>query len=142
MQAIQLFTICKNFRLIASKIRSIFFYTQTVKQLACFQSTSNHSSVSWAPVGLNFNAINLNILQIVGLKVVYNIFNLQINNLKIEVSTSIFIPQKILHILDQLGLSFNAINLKFLQIVGHKAVYNIYKFQINSLTIEVRTNFY
>ena len=54
---------------------------------------------------------------------------------------SLFIPQKILRILNQLGLNFNAINLKFLQIVGNKAVYNILKFEIDSLKIEVSTNF-
>ena len=42
---------------------------------------------------------------------------------------------------DRSGLNFSAINLKFLQIVGHKAVYNMQKFRINSLKIEVSTNF-
>ena len=58
------------------------------------------------------------------------------------VSTRLFIPQKIIPIWDQLGLNFNAINLKFLEIVGHKAVYNKLKFLINSLKIEVGTNFF
>ena len=44
--------------------------------------------------------------------------------------------------MDRLGPNFNAINLKFLQIVGHEAVYNILKFQINSLKIEVGTIFF
>ena len=42
---------------------------------------------------------------------------------------------------DRSGLNFSAINLKFLQIVGHKAVYNMQKFRINSLKIKVSTNF-
>ena len=43
-----------------------------------------------------------------------------------DISTIIFIPNFFsLHILDRLGLNFNAINLKFLKFVGHEAVYNM-----------------
>ena len=39
------------------------------------------------------------------------------------------------------GLNFSAIKPQILQIVGHEAVYNRYKFRIHSLKIEVSTNF-
>ena len=38
-------------------------------------------------------------------------------------------------------LSFNAINLKFVPIVGHKVFYNLWKFQIDCPQIAICTNF-
>ena len=43
-----------------------------------------------------------------------------------------------LHILDQPGLDFNAIDLIILQMVGHIEGCTLYKFQIDILQIEVR----
>ena len=58
-------------------------------------------------------------------------------------SAGVFLFQEeFFRILDWLGLNFNAINLKFLQIVGHKAVYNILNLQINSLNIEVSASLF
>jgi len=37
---------------------------------------------------------------------------------KIGIRTSCFILQKFFHVLDRLGLNFNAINLEFSQIIG------------------------
>ena len=51
-------------------------------------------------------------------------YKFRINSSRIEVSTIIFILEFFFHILDRLDLNFNAINLKFLQIVSHEAVYN------------------
>jgi hypothetical protein len=52
-------------------------------------------------------------------------YKFRINSSRIEVSTIIFILDFFsLHILDRLDLNFNAINLTFLQIVDHEAVYN------------------
>jgi len=41
-----------------------------------------------------------------------------------------------------LGLNFNAINPKILQIIGYKVVYKLWKFRINSFQIETSTNFF
>ena len=45
-----------------------------------------------------------------------------------------------LRFLDRPGLIFNAINLKILQLIGLIVVYNLWKFQIDGLQIEVRTS--
>ena len=45
-----------------------------------------------------------------------------------------------LRILDRPGLIFNAINLKIIQLIGLIVVYNLWKFQIDSLKIEIRTS--
>ncbi len=60
----------------------------------------------------------------------------QINSLQIEVSGSLFIPQKILRILDRLGLNFHAINLKFAQIVAFYKAYNLCNFQLDTFKIK------
>ena len=65
----------------------------------------------------------------------YNLQKFQIDSSQAEISTNFFIPQKFFCILDQLGLNFDAINLKFVQIVGDR-------FQIDSLQIEISTNFF
>ena len=44
--------------------------------------------------------------------------------------------RKFFHILDQLGLNFNAISLKFWQLIGIIAVLNLWNFQIDSLQIK------
>ena len=71
----------------------------------------------------------------------YNLQKFQIYISQIEIRTNFFIPQKFFCILDQLGLNFNAINLKFVKIVGDKVVYNLWKFQTDSLQTEISTNF-
>jgi len=43
--------------------------------------------------------------------------------------------------LDQLGLNFYAINLKFLEIVDNYMAYYLWKFHIDSLQIVISTNF-
>ena len=40
----------------------------------------------------------------------------------------------------RLGLNFNAINPKFVQIKGDTVVYNMWKFQIDSSQIEITMN--
>ena len=54
----------------------------------------------------------------------------------------IFIPRIFFHILDWLGPNFNAINLKFSQIVGHEVVYKISKFRTNNSKIKVSRRFF
>ena len=44
--------------------------------------------------------------------------------------------KNIFHIFDQLGLNFNAINLKFSEIVENYVAYNFLKFQIYSIKIK------
>ena len=55
----------------------------------------------------------------------YNLQKLPIDSSQIEISTYLFIPRKVFCILDQLGLSFDAINQKFVQIGGDIVVYNL-----------------
>jgi len=66
----------------------------------------------------------------------YNLQKFQIDSSQAEISTNFFIPQKFICILDQLGLNFDVINLKFVQIVGNIIVYNLWKFHIDNLQIE------
>ena len=78
-------------------------------------------------LGLNFYAINLMIFTDCNI-VVYNQLNFQIDTpvaYKLRSARIFFILQKIFRILDQLGLNLEAINLKFLQIVGYIVVYNL-----------------
>ena len=49
---------------------------------------------------------------------------------------------KFLCILYQVGLNFNAINLKFVLFVDNYVTYNLYKFQIDSSKIGIRTSFF
>jgi len=41
-----------------------------------------------------------------------------------------------------MGFTFIAINLNLSQIVGHTVVYNLYKFQIDSLQIKIGSKFF
>ena len=76
-------------------------------------------------LGLNFDAINLKFLQILDNILDYNLWKFQIDSLQIEIRMNFVSPPKFFHILDQLGLNFDAINLKFLKIVGYIVVYNL-----------------
>ena len=69
-------------------------------------------------LALNLNAINLKLLQIVGHMVIYNLQKLGSIAHKLRSACIFFYSANIFHILDQLGLNLNAINLKLLQIVG------------------------
>ena len=67
--------------------------------------------------------------------------NYRLIDYKLRSAKIFFILQIFFHILDQLGLNFDAINLKFVQIVGNVFVYNLKKFKINSLQTEISKNF-
>jgi len=58
---------------------------------------------------LNFWAMNPKYLHVVDSFMAYILWKFQADSLKIEVSGSLFIPQKILRILDRLSLHFHAI---------------------------------
>ena len=92
--------------------------------------------------GLNFIAFNLKVLQIIGDIIVYNLWKFQIDTNKIETSTNFFIQRKFYLFLGRPGFNVNAINPKFLQIIGNIVVYNLWKFQIDSSQIETSTNFF
>ena len=59
-----------------------------------------------------------------------------------QIRTSFFNPRKFFRILDQVGLNFNAINLKFVWFVDTYVTYNLCKFQIYGSKIEISTNFF
>ena len=76
--------------------------------------------------GLNFSAINMRFLQIVGHEAVYKFTTYKISwKIVDSTSESFYSVKNSSCILDQLGLNFNAIYLKLSQIVDHKGVYNI-----------------
>ena len=55
----------------------------------------------------------------------YNLWKFQIDSLQIETSRIDLFSENVSISWAPVGLNFNAINLKFSEIVGHKAFYNI-----------------
>ena len=70
-------------------------------------------------------------LEIVDNYMAYTLWKFHIDSLQIVISTNFFFLQKYFRILDQLGLNFYAINLKFSQIVVNYMAYILRKFHIH-----------